>query len=330
MVYHLIGFVAGFILDFFIGDPYWLPHPVRFIGGAISFFEKKLIGSKTNPKLLSVNQKRFRGKLIVLLVILSTEIPVCLILFLAWILSKKIHPVIFVCVEAVMTFQILAAKSLKDESMMVYNKLVQQDLEGARKAVSMIVGRDTENLSAEEITKAAVETVAENTSDGVTSPMFYLALGGPILGFLYKAVNTMDSMIGYKNERYLDFGRAAALTDDALNFIPARISSLMMIFFSGIAGKSYNAKNAWRIFKRDRLKHHSPNAGHTESVCAGALQIQLAGPAMYEGKMEQKEFLGDPIRKIEYEDIKKANVLMYGTSILFVILYSSIMFVLGC
>lgn len=325
MIYHLIGFAAGFILDLLIGDPYWLPHPVRFIGGAISFFEKKLIGSKDNPKQLTEKQKRNRGKLIVLLVIISTEIPVLVILSIAWILSKKIHPAVFICVEAVMTFQILAVKNLKDESMKVYHKLMEGDTEGARKAVSMIVGRDTENLSEEEITKAAVETIAENTSDGVTSPMFYLALGGPLLGFLYKAVNTMDSMIGYKNERYIDFGRAAALTDDALNFIPARISSIMMIIFCGIAGKSYDAKNAWRIFKRDRLKHHSPNAGHTESVCAGALNIQLAGPAMYEGKIEQKEFLGDPIRKIEYDDIKKANVLLYGTSILFVILYSAIM-----
>lgn len=317
---HLIAFLIGFILDLIIGDPYWLPHPVRAIGKCISFYEKKLNGSRKNPHELSGRQKRLRGIIMVVLVVTTTEFFVVLVLFISGILSEKIHPAIGIGTEAVMTFQLLATKCLKVESTKVYNELQKGNIVAARKAVSMIVGRDTEKLSDIEVTKAAVETVAENTSDGIVAPMLFLALGGPAFGFFYKCINTMDSMIGYKNERYIDFGRCAAKTDDVLNFIPARLSAWLMIFSCLFLGSKYSAGNAKRIYLRDRFRHESPNAAHTESVCAGALGIRLAGPAYYEGKIEQKEFLGNADREIEYKDICRANALSYGTAIICVIL----------
>ena len=178
----------------------------------------------------------------------------------------------------------------------------------------MIVGRDTQNLTKEGVAKAAIETVAENTSDGVIAPMLYTALGGPVLGFLYKAVNTMDSMVGYKNDRYLHFGRAAAKLDDVVNFLPARISALLMIGAAFLSGKSYNGRQAWCIWHRDSRKHASPNSAQTESVCAGALGIQLAGDASYFGKVVKKPYIGDPKRQVEYEDIRRANRLMNRTA----------------
>ncbi len=319
---HLIAFLIGFILDLIIGDPYWLPHPVRAIGKCISFYEKKLTGNWENPKELSRRQKRIRGIIMVMLVVITTEFFVAFVLFIAKILSEKIHPAIGIGTEAIMTFQLLATKCLKVESTKVYDELQKGNIVAARKAVSMIVGRDTEKLSDIEVTKAAVETVAENTSDGIIAPMLFLAAGGPVFGFFYKCVNTMDSMIGYKNERYMDFGRFAAKTDDVLNFIPARLSAWLMIFSCIFLDRKYSAGNAKRIYLRDRFRHESPNAAHTESVCAGALGIQLAGPAYYEGKIEQKEFLGDAEREIEYSDICRANALSYGTAIICVILCS--------
>lgn len=213
-----------------------------------------------------------------------------------------------------MTYQILAVKCLKVESMKVYQCLKNGNLEQARKAVSMIVGRDTEHLDEEGVAKAAIETVAENTSDGVIAPMLYLAVGGPILGFLYKAVNTMDSMIGYKNDKYLYFGKAAAKLDDFVNFLPARISACLMIVASFFAGRHFSGKGAWTIYKRDRKKHTSPNSAQTEAVCAGALSIRLAGDASYFGKIVKKPYIGEAVRGVEYEDIKRANHLMYITA----------------
>lgn len=180
----------------------------------------------------------------------------------------------------------------------------------------MIVGRDTQDLTTEGVTKAAVETVAENASDGVIAPLFYLAIGGPVLGWAYKAVNTMDSMVGYKNEKYIDFGRAAAKLDDAVNFLPSRISAYLMIFACRLCGKDYDAARAKRIYLRDRRKHASPNSAQTESACAGALGLRLAGDASYFGKIVKKPFIGDRIRPTEPEDIPRANRLMYATAML--------------
>ncbi len=301
MKYHLLAFCAGFLLDLAFGDPYWLPHPVRAIGKLISVLEKMLYGKK---------HSRFRGFVLVLLVCLTVELCVFAVLAAGYM----VHPVLGCILEAVMTYQLLAAKCLKVESMKVYDKLENGTLEEARKAVSMIVGRDTANLTAEEVAKAAVETVAENTSDGVIAPMLYLAAGGPLLGFLYKAVNTMDSMIAYKNERYIDFGWFAAKTDDAANFVPSRISALLMISACAFLGRSFSFKNAWCIYKRDRFNHESPNSAQTESACAGALGLKLAGPASYGGIVEKKPFIGDETRKIEHGDIRRANKLMYAAA----------------
>ena len=215
-------------------------------------------------------------------------------------------------IESFMCYQILATKGLKTESMKVYKKLAEEDLEGARYAVSMIVGRDTKALDEAGVAKAAVETVAENTSDGIIAPMIFMAIGGAPLGFFYKAINTLDSMIGYKNDKYLNFGRFAAKLDDIANYIPARISAYLMIFASFILG--FNYKGAFNIYSRDKYNHASPNSAHTESVCAGALNIQLAGNAYYFGKLYEKPTIGDDLRPINYDDIKKANKLLYATA----------------
>lgn len=301
--YHLAAFFAGFMLDLIFGDPHWLPHPVREIGRLISFLEAKLYGKSHN---------RLRGFLLVLAVCVVVEACAFLVLFVGY----KINAILGCIIESIMTYQLLAAKCLKVESMKVYEKLEHGTLEEARKAVSMIVGRDTENLTEEEVAKAAVETVAENASDGVIAPMLYLALGGPLLGFLYKAINTLDSMIAYKTERYIDFGRFAAKADDVANFLPSRISAFLMIFACAFLGRSFSFKNALHIYRRDRFNHESPNSAQTESACAGALGLKLAGPASYGGIVEAKPFIGDETRKIEHGDIRRANKLMYAAAFL--------------
>ena len=306
MKYHMTAFFFGFLLDMLLGDPYCFPHPIRLIGSLIAKLEKSFLGEANGNK-----EKELQKGVWLVLIVLSVVTVVCaLILGLAYRLNAYLGLII----EAVMTYQILAAKCLKVESMKVYKCLKEQDIQAARKAVSMIVGRDTECLDEEGVAKAAVETVAENTSDGVIAPMFYTALGGPVLGFFYKAVNTMDSMVGYKNDKYLYFGRAAAKLDDFVNYIPARISAYLMIAAAGISGKCFSGKEAGRIYRRDNRNHASPNSAQTESVCAGALGIQLAGDASYFGKLVKKPYIGDAGRAIEYEDIKRVNRLMYVTA----------------
>ena len=238
-----------------------------------------------------------------------------------WIV-RKWSPAAGFILETFWCYQIFAARCLVSESGKVYERLKEKDLPGSRKAVSMIVGRDTENLSFEGVTKAAVETVAENTSDGVTAPLLYLLLGGAPLGFLYKAVNTMDSMLGYKNETYLYFGRIPAKMDDLFNYIPARLTAWFMVLASFLTG--LNGKNAWKIYRRDCRKHASPNSAQSEAVCAGALDVQLAGDAVYFGKIHKKEFIGDPFRKIEAEDIPRAGRLMYVTTVLMLLVFGGI------
>lgn len=320
MKYHIIAFFAGFLLDLLLGDPYWLPHPIRLIGSLIAKLEKCLLKQEQNEQSEKIEQnektkqnekKELRnGMWLVFIVLLTTFVVVSVLLFFLY----KIHPYAGVTIEAILTYQILATKCLKVESMKVYDCLKNHTLEEARKAVSMIVGRDTQCLDEEGVAKAAIETVAENTSDGVIAPMLYTALGGPVLGFLYKAVNTMDSMIGYKNDKYLYFGRAAAKLDDFVNFIPARISAYLMVAAAFIGGKEFDGKQAYRIYKRDNRKHASPNSAQTESVCAGALEIQFAGDASYFGKVVKKPYIGDALRKVEYEDIRRVNRLMYLTA----------------
>ena len=281
MLYHSIAFFLGFLLDLILGDPYWLPHPIRLIGNLIVALEKRFLSKETKGKEHKEQEKseRRRGTLLVFIV-LSVTFAVTAFLVIG---TYLLHPYLGVAVETIMTYQILAVKCLKVESMKVYQSLTKEGIEEARKAVAMIVGRDTAVLDGTGVAKAAIETVAENTSDGVIAPMLYTALGGPVLGFLYKAVNTMDSMIGYKNEKYLNFGRTAAKLDDVCNYLPSRISAYLMIAAAYLGGSDFSGKGAYRIYKRDRRNHASPNSAQTESVCAGALGIQLAGDAVYFG-----------------------------------------------
>ena len=323
MKYHILAFFFGFLLDLLLGDPYWLPHPIRLIGSLISGLEKKLLGGRTEKD----HKKELKKGVLLVFLVLFITFSVSAILIVG---TYNIHPYLGVLVETIMTYQILAAKCLKVESMKVYHCLQTEGLEAARKAVSMIVGRDTSVLDEEGVAKAAIETVAENTSDGVIAPMLYTALGGPILGFFYKAVNTMDSMVGYKNEKYLYFGRAAAKLDDLVNYLPSRISAYLMICAAFTGGKGYSGRQAYKIYKRDNRKHASPNSAQTESVCAGALGIRLAGNASYFGKMVKKPFIGDSLRSVEYEDIKRVNKLMYLTAWLCEMICLTLMVVLIC
>lgn len=318
MKYHIIAFFAGFLLDLILGDPYCLPHPIRWIGSLIARLEQCFLGDR---KERDEKNELKNGRYLVLFVLGITVLVTVGVLLGAYFL----HPYLGVLIETVMTYQILAAKCLKVESMKVYRALKTEGLEAARKAVSMIVGRDTAVLDEEGVARAAIETVAENTSDGVIAPMLYTALGGPILGFFYKAVNTMDSMVGYKNEKYLYFGRTAAKLDDAVNYIPARISAYFMILAAFLCGKCFDGRRAYRIYKRDNRNHASPNSAQTESVCAGALGIRLAGDASYFGTIVKKPYIGDAVRSVEYEDIKRVNRLMYGTAWLSEILCLAVM-----
>ena len=323
MCYHIFAFIAGFVLDLLIGDPHFIPHPVRLIGSLISFCDKRLncdAGYNISEKKLNLTKYK-RGMLLAFTVIFATFAMSVIIIVAAY----SINLYAGVIAEAVMTWQILATKCLRVESMRVYDALKTVGVDAGRRAVSMIVGRDTSVLDAAGVTRAAVETIAENTSDGVIAPMLYTAIGGPVLGFVYKAVNTMDSMLGYKNDKYMYFGRFAAKLDDVVNFIPARISAYLMIAAAFIGGRQFDGKNAYRIFKRDRFYHASPNSAQTESVCAGALRVQLAGDAVYFGKLVKKKYIGDGLREIEYEDIKRANRLMYITAFLCELLSVAVM-----
>lgn len=323
MCYHIIAFIAGFVLDLLIGDPHFIPHPVRLIGSLISFLDKRLNSDvKYNSSENEANLTKYkRGVLLAFTVIFATFAVSVIILVAAY----SINLYAGIIAEAVMTWQILATKCLRVESMRVYDALRTDGVDAGRRAVSMIVGRDTSVLDEAGVTRAAVETIAENTSDGVIAPMLYTAIGGPVLGFVYKAVNTMDSMLGYKNDKYMYFGRFAARLDDVVNFIPARISAYLMIIAAFIGGRQFDGKNAYRIFKRDRFNHASPNSAQTESVCAGALRVQLAGDAVYFGKLVKKKYIGDGLREIEYEDIKRANRLMYITAFLCELLSVAVM-----
>ena len=315
MIYHIAAMLAGFLMDLLLGDPYWLPHPIRLIGNWISFLEKRLLGSKTEEKHTTPEQEKRRGMLLVLAVLSSTVFVTAVLLLGAY----RLHPYLGAVIESIMTYQILATKCLKVESMKVYQELKKGDIAASRKAVSMIVGRDTECLDETGVAKAAIETVAENTSDGVIAPMIFTAIGGPILGFFYKAVNTMDSMVGYKNDRYLYFGRTAAKLDDIVNYIPARISALLMVVSCFLCGKEFDGKRAWYIFKRDRYRHASPNSAQTEAVCAGALGIRLAGNASYFGKIVEKPYIGDNDREISYADFRIAVRVNHRVTLLTVV-----------
>ena len=311
---NLTALLLGFCLDLLLGDPQWAPHPVRAMGSLISLLERFL--RRVFPA--TPGGERWAGRLLAVLVPLISVGAAWLVLTLC----GRIHPALAFGAKVLLCYQLLACKSLRVESGKVYAALKAGDLPGARKAVSMIVGRDTACLDEVGVSKAAVETVAENASDGVIAPLLWLAVGGPLAGVAYKAVNTMDSMVGYKNEKYLNFGRCAAKLDDAANFIPARLAGMLMCLAAVLTG--FDGRGALRIFQRDRKKHASPNSAHTEAACAGALHIQLAGPAVYFGKTVEKPTLGDPLRAVEPLDILRAHRLLYGTAFLALLIFCGI------
>ena len=298
--------LGGFVLDTLFGDPPWLPHPVVLMGKAISALEKRL-----RARLPQTPQGELLGGAVVAF---TLPVGTFLLTSLVCLGAAKLSPWLGLAVQMFWCGQALAAKGLAQESTNVYRALIKPDLPAARKAVSRIVGRDTQNLTLEGVTKAAVETVAENASDGVIAPLLYMLLGGAPLALTYKAINTMDSMLGYKNEKYLYFGRAAAKLDDAANYLPSRLAGLLWCAAAALTGNS--PKGAWCIWRRDRRCHASPNSAQTESACAGALGVQLAGPAYYFGEYYAKPTIGDPLRPIEPEDIRRANRMMYAESVL--------------
>ena len=298
--------LGGYVLDALFGDPAWLPHPVVYMGKAISRLEKCL-----RPRLPKTPQGELLGGAIV-----AFCLPVGTFLLTGLVCwgAARLHPLLGLAVQMFWCGQALAARGLVQESTNVYKELKKPDLPGARKAVSRIVGRDTAELTAEGVTKAAVETVAENASDGVIAPLLYMLIGGAPLALTYKAINTMDSMLGYKNEKYLYFGRVPAKLDDVANYIPSRLAALLWV--AAAAFTHNDAKGAWKIWRRDRRRHASPNSAQTESACAGALGVQLAGPAYYFGQYYPKLTIGDALRPIEPEDILRANRMMVAESIL--------------
>lgn len=312
--------LVGFVIDLIVGDPDWMPtpHPIVLIGKAISNLKKKIqqwiydcpITEVLEGRRIREKEKELAGGCVLMAVIVGGTyfITKCIV-----DMAKKIHPKLGDAVETFLIFQSLATKCLKDEAEKVYDKLKAEDLEGARTQVGYLVGRDTACLSAEEVAKATIETVAENTSDGVVAPMFYAAIGGAPLAMAYKAVNTLDSMVGYKNNECKYIGKASAKMDDLWNFIPSRLTAFAMMGAAYVEDLDY--KNAFRIFKRDRLKHLSPNSAQTESVAAGALHVQLGGTHDYFGKPVEKPTIGDDDRPVEAEDIKKTNYLLYGAAI---------------
>ncbi len=314
MKYHLISLLLGFFLDLALGDPHWAPHPVRAMGALIAALEKLL--RRCFPKTP-------RGELAGGAVLAVLVPGICTGVGAAvFRLCGLLSPWFRLAAETVLCYQLLAARSLRDESMKVYTALKTGSLEDARRAVSMIVGRDTERLDEAGVTRAAVETVAENASDGVIAPLLYMALGGGLAGLAYKAVNTMDSMVGYKNDKYLYFGRAAAKLDDAVNYIPARLAGLLMCLAAALSGG--NSKKAFQIWKRDRRNHSSPNSAQTEAAMAGALGLQLAGPSYYFGKLVEKPTIGDPDRSIVPEDIPFACRIMLATAALALLLFCAV------
>lgn len=298
--------LGGFLLDAVFGDPVWLPHPVVLMGRCITALEKRL-----RAALPKTPQGELAGGCIVAAVLPLGTLAVT---GLSCWGAAKIHPLLGLALQMFWCAQALAARDLVRESMNVYRELQRGDLPAARKAVARIVGRDTQNLTAEGVTKAVVETVAENASDGVIAPLLYMLIGGAPLALTYKAINTMDSMLGYKNERYLYFGRCAAKLDDAANWLPSRLAALLWVCAAALTGSS--AAGAWHIWRRDRCNHASPNSAQTESACAGALGVQLAGPAYYFGEYYDKPMIGDPLRPVEPQDILRADRMMYAESVL--------------
>lgn len=315
----LIKYSIAYILDLILGDPYWFPHPVRFIGKLITMLEGLLYRFKC---------KKFTGGVLAVLTIAITFI-------VSFILAK-----ISVVLEIFFLYTTLATKSLASEGFRVCKILVEGDMEKAKKELSYLVSRDTENMNVVQITRSVLETISENSVDGVIAPMFFAFLGSLFsidgvslaLPFAmgYKAINTLDSMVGYKNEKYMNFGTVSARIDDIANFIPARLSGGLIIPIAAFILR-YDYKSAWRIFFRDRLNHSSPNSGNSEAAFAGALGVQFGGKTSYFGKIHNKPTIGDKLKNFGIPDVKKGIRLLYVTSwvgmVIFTIIYSLISYI---
>lgn len=301
--------IAGFFLDCLFGDPHGITHPVQRIGRLIQKVEKRCrMFAKGDQK-----KELFSGGV---LLVVTVGCTYGIIYFILWV-AGMIHPWLKIGMETIFIYQILAPRCLATETMKVYKRLKEGDLLGARKEISYLVGRDTADLTEEEVAKAAVETIAENTSDGVIAPLFFIAIGGAPLGMAYKAINTLDSMVGYRNDEYEYLGKCSAKCDDIVNFIPARISAMLLAASAVFFG--YDGKKAIEIYARDRYEHLSPNSAQTEAIVAGALNVQLGGTHQYFGKPVVKPTIGDSIRKVQFEDIKRTNQMMYGATVLMMV-----------
>jgi len=306
--------ITAVILDLLLGDPRRLPHPVVGIGRMISALEKLLRRLVRNERLSGI------------LLLASVVGTVYLLAFFLLRGAYAVSHYVGIAVAIWLSYTCLAARSLHHESKLVADRLAVGDLEGARTCLSRIVGRDTDNLDEPEIWRALVETVAENTSDGVIAPLFYLMIGGPALGLAYKAVNTLDSMVGYRNERYLRFGWSSARFDDLANWLPARMTGLLMVVIAPLVGLSGGA--AFRIMLRDGGNHSSPNSGIPEAAAAGALGVRLGGANRYFGRLVEKPTIGDPLRNLTLESYQGAIRLIYGSAALMLVVWGAIMWIL--
>lgn len=299
----MIEIILGFLLDLIVGDPQNPIHPIRIIGSLCKIVEKFF-------RSILKRYLKVAGLLTWILVVFIVFIFNYLLLKVTY----RINPSVTMILGSVMIYFCISTKALKIEGLKVVKYVIKDDIEGARKQLSYIVGRDTKNLDKESILKAVVETVAENMSDGVIAPLFYAGIGGAPLAFLYKAVNTMDSMFGYKNDKYIEFGYFPAKLDDVFNYIPARLSGYFIVVVSFILGLDY--KNSFKIYKRDKNNHSSPNSAHPEAAVAGALNVQLGGPNYYFGKLVEKQTIGDDREKIDINKVNNTNNILYCSAVL--------------
>ena len=299
----MIEIILGFLLDLIVGDPQNPIHPIRIIGSLCKTVEKFF---------RSILKRYLKGA-----GLLTWILVVFIVFIFNYLLLKvtyRINPSVTMILGSVMIYFCISTKALKIEGLKVVKYVIKDDIEGARKQLSYIVGRDTKNLDKESILKAVVETVAENMSDGVIAPLFYAGIGGAPLAFLYKAVNTMDSMFGYKNDKYIEFGYFPAKLDDVFNYIPARLSGYFIVVVSFILALDY--KNSFKIYKRDKNNHSSPNSAHPEAAVAGALNVQLGGPNYYFGKLVEKQTIGDDREKIDINKVNNTNNILYCSAVL--------------
>nr|WP_295972857.1 adenosylcobinamide-phosphate synthase CbiB [uncultured Bacillus sp.] len=304
---HLLAITFAFMIDFFIGDPPAWPHPVKWMGTMIARLEKRL-NTGTGQ------QRKWKG-ILMLLIVLSIVLSISwLIVFCAY----RIHPIAGLALESILIAASIARKSLKDAAMEVYKPLKREDVNEARRKLSYIVGRDTEHLDEGEIVRGTVETVAENTSDGVTAPMFWALIGGAPLALLYRAINTCDSMVGYKNERFEHFGWASARMDDAVNWIPSRLTGIVMLLVN--QPRRIKIKDAFRILFRDARRHPSPNSGWCEAAAAAILGVQLGGRNTYKGMISDRALMGEPLFPLKRHHILKMNSILLSTVVWFLAL----------